>query len=49
VIVELGFVWLPESHARKKAKFVFAWCEVEKARDKIRPDSFHEEREAARD
>jgi hypothetical protein len=38
VIVELGFVWLPASHAGKKAQFVFARCEVEKARDKVRPD-----------
>lgn len=37
-IMELGFVWLPESLAGKSTKFVFARGEIEPKRDRIRPD-----------
>lgn len=37
-IVELGFVWLPESLAGKKMKFEFAHAEVETQRNRLRPD-----------
>jgi hypothetical protein len=39
IITALGFVWLPRSLAGiGRTKFVFARCETEKARNKIRPD-----------